>query len=197
MLVKHTSQLTLAAAFALSGAMAADAATITKVVSFSGNSFVDQSLNPGLAPVDPVTGQFTITLDPSATVTDVTSGITLNSLNIVLDSALAFNYDQPLDRLEVGGIQTGANTVQFDPSTNDFWFFVNGFLSGTPLFDQIGYSQTSVSRNNLFFTLNQTGSVTVSDPAPSPVPLPAAFPLLLGAFASLTLLRRRTARANA
>lgn len=197
MLVKHTSQLALAAAFALSGAMAADAATITKVVSFSGNSFVDQFLNSSVAPVDPVTGQFTITLDPSATVTNVTSGITLDSLNIVLGSALAFNYDHAIDRLEVGGSNAGAGIVQFSPSTNDFWFFVNGFLSGTPLFDQIGYSQTSFSSGNLFFTLNHTGSVTVSDPAPSPVPLPAAFPLLLGAFASLPLLRRRSARANA
>jgi len=180
----------------LLAASQAQAAIVTKVVNFSANSFVVGSgVDP--APVDPVIGAFTITLDSALDVANQTAGIALNSLNIALGSALSYNYDSVADRLEVGGIVGGANVIFFSPSTNDFWLFINDFLSGSPIFDQVGYTQTSVSSNNLFFTLNGTGGVTVEDPPPtSAVPLPASAPLLaavLGLGAIGSRLRRRSA----
>jgi len=185
MLYVKLARATLVAALVIAGTMGASAATITKVVDFSANSFVDGSLTPGVAPVDPVMGQFTITLDPALTASDETSGIALDSLNIT------YNYDPLTDRLEVGGLATGADTVTFSPAQNDFWLFINDFLSGTPIFEQVGYAQVSFG-NGIFFTLNGTGSVTVSDPAPSvpAVPLPASLPLLLAALGGAAILRR-------
>lgn len=191
MVTASLSRAALVAAVLSVGAMTAQAATVTKVVDFSANSFVDGALTPGVAPVDPVIGQFTITLDSALTVADQTAGITLGSLNIALGSSLAYNYDSVTDRLEVGGIASGANTVTFSPAQNDFWLFINGFLSGAPVFDQVGYAQVSAG-NKIFFTLNGTGSVTVRDPAPSvpAVPLPASLPLLLAAIGGAAVLRR-------
>jgi len=191
MLYVKLARATLVAALVIAGTMGASAATITKVVDFSANSFVDGSLTPGVAPVDPVMGQFTITLDPALTASDETSGIALDSLNITLGSSLAYNYDPLTDRLEVGGLATGADTVTFSPAQNDFWLFINDFLSGTPIFEQVGYAQVSFG-NEIFFTLDGTGSVTVSDPAPSvpAVPLPASLPLLLAALGGAAILRR-------
>lgn len=191
MVTASLSRAALVAAVLSVGAMTAQAATVTKVVDFSANSFVDGALIPGVAPVDPVIGQFTITLDSAVTVADQTAGITLGSLNIALGSSLAYNYDSVTDRLEVGGIASGANTVTFSPAQNDFWLFINGFLSGAPVFDQVGYAQVSAG-NKIFFTLNGTGSVTVRDPAPSvpAVPLPASLPLLLAAIGGAAVLRR-------
>jgi len=147
-------------------------------------------------PTDPVTGSFTITFDPTMTYADSTSGITLNSLNISLGSALAFNYSpssQTVDgttyaagELVVGGIGDGAGDVTFSPATNDFWLFVNTFTT-SPSFDQVGYAQVAAG-NNLFFTTNQTGSVSVE---PAPVPIPAAGWLLLSALAGLGLVSQR------
>lgn len=163
----------------------AGAATITNLVTFTANSFVDQNLTPGIAPVDPVTGSFTITFDPTVDATNQTAGITLGSLNLSLGSALSYNYDSATDRLEVGGLSNGANALFFNPPQNDFWLFIDNFLSGTPLFDQVGYAQVSAG-SNVYFTLNQTGSVTVT-----PVPLPATLPLLAGGLGLIAFLRRR------
>jgi hypothetical protein len=46
------------------------------------------------APVDPVTGSFSVTFDNATDLTDVTSGISLTGLNISLGSAPAFTYSQ-------------------------------------------------------------------------------------------------------
>jgi hypothetical protein len=148
-------------------------AMTTYDVTFSANTFqVGSGTNP--APVDPVTGEFKITLDPTVSVVNDTADISLTSLNIALDSPLSFTYNPAFDNpfaagtLRVGGLFDGADGVQFNPSTNDFWLQITNFATA-PAFEQVGYSQTSVSGNNLFFTINQTGSVDVT-PLATPEP---------------------------
>ncbi len=165
-------------------------------VTFSANSFqVGVGSDP--APVDPVTGEFKITLDPTVSVVNDTADISLISLNLALDSALAFTYNPAVDgpfspgTLRVGGVENGADSVQYSPSTNDFWLQITSFTTA-PAFEQVGYSQTSVSSANLFYTLNQTGSVDVT-PLATPEPTSfglASFGLAMWGISS----RRRKAR---
>jgi hypothetical protein len=170
------------AAFTLA-AVTANADLTMYNVSFEAHDFqVGSGGDP--PPVDPVVGNFTITFDPSVAVTNSTSGITLNSLNIALGSALSYSYDPaaggfPAGTLRVGGAASGSDTITFNPSTNDFWLFINDF-TGTAAFQQVGYTQTSVSNNNLFFTLNQTGSADVTI-----VPEPASASLLVTGLTAL------------
>ena len=166
---KNMKSSALAVAAALSGILTispASAATISDLVTFSANSF--QTINVA-APVDPVTGSFNISFDPTLDYTDSTTGISLNSLNIVLGSALSFTYNHTTDFLQVGGSSDGAAAVQYNPSTNDFWLQIYGLGAGAPTFNQVGYSQTSVSSYNLFYTVNQTGTVSAT-------PITAAVP---------------------
>ncbi len=75
-------------------AVAASAAPVTYDVTFSASGFT--AFPGGSAPTDPVTGEFTITLDTTQTystpTTGTTAGITLNNLNINLGSPLSFSY---------------------------------------------------------------------------------------------------------
>jgi len=74
------------------GTSSANAAFVTYDVSFTADTFqVGSGIDP--APVDPVIGSFTITLDPSVAVANETAGITLNTLNIALGSALSYSFD--------------------------------------------------------------------------------------------------------
>jgi PEP-CTERM motif len=182
------------------GAGAANAALVHDLVTFSANSFqIGEGSDP--APKDPVTGSFTITFDPTMTYSDSTTGITLNSLNIALGSALSFSYSPTAipsvinaDELIVGGVFDGAARVQYSPSTDDFWLFINTFTAA-PTFDQVGYSQTSVSSDNLFYTVGGTGSVTVT--SLTSVPEAATWTMMLAGFAGLGLLGyRQTAKAR-
>ncbi len=143
-------------------AVSANAAPVTYDVSFSANTF-QIGFGPDPAPTDPVTGSFTITLDPTVAVTNSTADISINSLNIALGSALSFTYDPAgtfPGRLRVGGLANSADVITYSPSTDDFWLKIDDFATA-PAFEQVGYTQTSVSNGNYFYTINQTGSVNV------------------------------------
>jgi hypothetical protein len=181
----------LAQTLVMASALSAGAASTTYNVSFSANNFqVGSGGDP--APVDPVMGDFTITLDPTMDVENSTDGITLNDLYIALGSQLCYTYKTAADgafppgTLRVGGLNAGSDVIIFDPSTDDFWLFIDDF-TGTPQFNQLGYTQTSVSNNNLFYTLDQTGSVSARVVVPEPATL---FTIGLG-FACLGIIRRR------
>jgi hypothetical protein len=171
--------------------------TITEDVKFTADMFqVGVGSKP--APVDPVIGEFKITLDPTVATVDDTADISLISLNIVLGSQLSFTYKPTADSpyaagtLRVGGLFDTADAVQYSPSTNDFWLQIGNFAT-TPTFIQVGYSQTSVSGANLFYTLNATGTVDVSQLSSS-VPEPTSLCLVGLGLASLTVRQLRLKR---
>jgi len=166
----------------------AHATMVTEVVSFSANSF--QSFPSGApSPTDPVTGSFYITFDPTQTYTNNTTNISLKNLNIALGSSLSFSYSPtitgfPAGTLRVGGLFNGSDAIQYSPATNDLWLYINNFNTNSPQFQQVGYSQVSLG-NYQYYTVNQTGSVTVS-----PVPLPASLSLFASAIGMSGLFTR-------
>ena len=176
---------------AFSGILAlspASAATVSDLVTFSATNF--QTINVP-APVDPVTGSFSITFDPTLNYTNSTTGISLNSLNIALGSTLSFTYDHSTDFLQVGGLADGAASIQYSPSTDDFWLQIYGLGGVVPLaFNQLGYTQTSVSTYNLFYTLNQTGTVSAT-PITAAVPEPSTWAMMLLGFAGIGFMAYR------
>jgi len=174
--------------------LASSAGTVTDLVTFSAGPF---TATGGSVPVNPVTGSFTITFDPTQTYVDSTSGITSDSLNIALGSALAFDYSPTAQtigvttytagELVVGGVANGAGQLAFPSGlTDDFWLFINTFAT-TPTFFQVGYTQVSAG-DNLFYTPQSStaGSVSVA-----PVPLPPAAWLLLSGLGGLAFLGRK------
>jgi hypothetical protein len=188
------SALALIAAF--SGILTlspASAGTVSDLVTFNATDF--QTINIP-APVNPVTGSFTISFDPTLDYTDSTTGISLNSLNIVLGSTLSFTYNHTNDFLQVGGLANGAGTIQYSPSTDDFYLQIFGLGAGTPTFNQLGYTQTSYSSDNYFYTLNQTGTVSAT-PITAAVPEPSTWAMLLLGFTGIGFLayRRKSAPA--
>ncbi len=84
----------LGAALVLGGAGLAEAALITRTYNVTASGFVAG------APVDPVTGSFTVTFDNASDIlADTTSGITVNSLNIAVASGVGFNHSVSSDLL--------------------------------------------------------------------------------------------------
>jgi hypothetical protein len=190
----------LVAGAATAGAGAANAALVHDLVTFTATDFT-VGIPPGPVPVDPVTGSFTISFDPTQTYTDETAGITLKSLNISLDSALSFNYSPTAtpsllaDELVVGGVNDGACCIDTGPPIpeNDFYLHIYTFTAN-PTFQQLGYA---VAGGGYFFTAEATGSVTVTPINTPVVPEPATWAMMLAGFAGLGFLGyRRTVKAR-
>lgn len=183
---------------------AANAALVHDLVTFTASGFTSAFSQP--VPTDPVTGSFTITFDPTQTYVDQTVGITLDSLNISLGSALAFDYsptgnsDGDADELVVGGLEDGADSVFLSPTVfDDFYLHILTYNS-TPTFQQVGYTTSSSTPNsNYFFTdlpNSGAGSVTVT-PITGSTPEPATWAMILAGFAGLGFLGyRRTVKAR-
>jgi hypothetical protein len=135
------------------------AATITETINFTASGF-----QPAGAPVNPVTGSFTITLDPTVNTSFATT-ITFNNVNITPGASAPFFF-------YVANSSGGSLTVcspAFPASCGETAGF-NAFdvrmvnFQSTPTFFDLTYSQSSV--NNIFSTA--TGSVSVAS-VPGPV----------------------------
>jgi PEP-CTERM motif len=203
--MRRISAYFLGAALALGATSGAHAALVRGLVFFSGAGFTSAFGNP--VPVDPVIGSFFITFDPTQTYTDETSGITLNSLNIGLDSALSFDYSPTgngngaADELVVGGLEDGASSISLGSTGADFYLHIFTF-STDATYGQIGYSPNSGGEDNTsyFYTPalgdglpapGVVGSVTVFPAPPPSVPEPSTWAMLMLGFASLGFLAYR------
>ena len=122
------------------------------------------------APVDPVTGSFSVTFDNATDLADVTSGISVTNLNIALGSAPAFTYESSLDRFIIGVLNEGADALL---SGTDDIALVLDQVSTNPTFELFIYSTASIADDN-FSTFE--GELTT--PVPSAVPEPATLCLL-------------------
>ena len=125
---------------ALGLASAPAAATmITQTYGFSATN-ISPLLGSDPVPTDPVQGQVTVTFDPAVNVSNVTAGITLDSLNISLGSAIAFSYTSSVDLLEIGGASLGINSLSV--GEDDFYLAISGAVA-SPAFDSLSYASTS------------------------------------------------------
>jgi hypothetical protein len=147
-----------ALALSAEAAKTVNAATVTDTIDFTASGF------PAGAPVDPVTGSFTVTLDPAVGLV-VGSAIKLNNINITPSAnSLVLNYD-PTNlggtfMLCSGGCSLGGGINSFVLEIENFQF--------APSFTDFTY--TRLGDPSLFAT--DTGSVTV-------VAIPGALPGML------------------
>jgi hypothetical protein len=174
--MKLTDFVPLAAAVLASTVLAgsASAANLYLDVAFTATDFTTCSCGVGGAPPEStVTGEFQILFDPTQTYTDVTTGITLENLNISLGSALGFNYSPTgpgAGNLYVGGTSDTAGTIFIPPSTvqDNFYLQIDN-IATTPSFDQLGYTQVAAGQN-FYYDISglSEGTVSVTDVAPEP-----------------------------
>lgn len=131
-------------------APSAHASVITLNYDFSASGF-----DPASAPVDPVTGSFSVTFDNSILFfSDVTEGVSVTGLNISLGSAPAIAYFQDLDQLLIGGLESGSHNVSVDPATDDFVLQINNVSTSPTLFYFV-YAQKAAGPGG-FFTFEGT-----------------------------------------
>jgi hypothetical protein len=176
----------VAAALALAtAATSAGASTITRTFTFSVSGFVDGNgvLTP---PVDPVQGKVTVTWDPAVDVVGVTSGITLDSLNLALGSPISYDYETFSGVLTIGGTQDNEGVGD---GTDDFNMIIKHAPSIAPTLYSFLYSQSP----DVTYFVNTVDSVkTVSVPLPEPATWVS---LILGFGALGGVARRRRAEA--
>lgn len=171
------------------------AATVTYHISFTATPIqFDFGGGTTTPPIDPVTGSFTITLDPSHDYSTTTAGITLDSLNLKLGSKLAFRYEKDIDLLQIGGKEASVTGFDFG-LTNDFYLDIDGLTGPAPYSQLLRYIQKSSGTSQ--FTSGSIGLSFGAPPPPATAPIPDALPLFLTAIGAVGLCRygaRRAAR---
>lgn len=139
------------------------------------------------APVDPVTGSFTVKFDNSASIVDASSGLTVNAFNLSV-APLVYTYVNAVDSLIIGGANGGANS--FD-SAGDFWIQLFGVSGDNTRVAGVYYTTAGAS----FFStkLWRSGGASVVS---APVPEPATWIMMIcGLGFAGGALRRRVAPA--
>lgn len=125
------------AAAAMLGLLSApvQATPITRTYEFTAT---DWFIQPPTPPVGTLVGSVTLTFDTDDTsLTEQTSDILLNSLNVTLGSTLGFLYDPTgfasatgIESLFIGGVSNGVGTVT--PGENDFGILIENPSSSSP-----------------------------------------------------------------
>jgi hypothetical protein len=170
----------MAAALWASGLSAA-ASTITRTYTFAFQNF--QPLFAGdPAPVDPLTGSFTVTLDPAVAVRDVSAGLTVHSPSLPIVGPFAFSYN-PLGLLAIGAIVAPFDTVAGVVVAQDD--LVLAFRLETPTFATAFY--TRAGKFNAWST--NDGSFVAFDGAPG-VPEPSTWLMIIMGLGSLGAILR-------
>jgi len=165
-------------------AQPADAAVITRTFQFSATNF-SLIVGSGTPPVATVIGSYTVTWDNAVKLVNQTTGITQNSLNIMLGSAPSWTYFVS-GTMQIGGIANATGGVSF--ASSDFTLQFSG-ASTTPTFGNFVFSQALVGAT----FVSSTGTVSLVTAAPEPV----SAVLLGSALVGLGLVRRRRiVRAN-
>lgn len=155
----------------------ADAAVITRTYDITAAGFVP-IFGSVPAPEDTAQISITVTFDNAADIPDQTAGITLNSSNLALGSALGFRYLAASDSLVVGGIQsqTGGTVGNSD----DWAVLFGGASTGDPEFSLFFYTIASSAEA----WLASDGSVdSVTVPEASALAIISFGLFSLGAFA--------------
>jgi hypothetical protein len=187
-------------ALALGLAMPAAAAPITRTYNVTVINVHDQTRNNVPTPVNPVVGSFTVTFDPAlGTITNQTSGIAVNSLNVTVASPIAFSYSAAnTDELQIGGLDQG--TGGLTDGVSDFLLDIFDASGPQPFFGNMDYTivGTTVATgqfSDFAADSRADGTVTVLPaldvPEPSTLPLFVAGGLLL--VASYVSRKRRHA----
>lgn len=172
--------LAVAAAVAFSSG-GADAAIISNTYTVVGSNFVSSVPSPYAS----ITESFTISFDNAVTVSQQTSGISLNGASTILPtSTLAYTYAAGADTLIVGGLARTVATA--DPASTDFALVIQN-ASRTADFSITALSYTVGT--GATFTATRTGVGTL----PSAVPEPASLALLATVGGAFALVRRRRA----
>jgi PEP-CTERM motif len=155
-------------------AMSAGAwADITRTFDITASGFTDLVFGPGgVAPIDPVTLDFTLTWDPTAVFGATTTGLTINSLNLPYTSAIAG--------------EPGSLTIATDPFSNgctnvenSYCAFISNPAGGTPDFF---FFQQTVSDGSFWEATSVSGTASAITPR---VPEPATWALMLIGFAGI------------
>ena len=168
------------------------ASPITKTINFSASNFYDV-LGNSPTPFDPVVGSVTLTFDPAAPpVSNVTTGITLNSLNMPLDSPIAFstNFDAISgvnDILFIGGLHGGANGAL--AGEYDFLLSLLELSTAAPRVGDL-YYKVANKLPDIFFSRKQQVTI-VSGKTTSPCPEPATWTTMILGFGMLGAITRR------
>jgi hypothetical protein len=159
----------------------AHAGTITTTFNVTSGTFAPEFVWEPNAPVDPVIGSFTITYDPTVSVTNQLTGP--GSININVSSALVFSYDSTFHELFIGGAVAGAAAIAV--GTNDFGLEINSPETAPSLF-HLFYSQAGYP--GLVWT-TLSGNVSVS-------PEPASLVLFAGGSLLVAAIRRNRLKSN-
>jgi hypothetical protein len=174
----------------LLSAQSAAASTITRTIGFTAHDFTT-IYGSVPAPINPVSGSFTLTFDPTLVYANQTSGILLNGINIPADGVPVFSYVPHFGDMMTIGMALAGDHNGVNLGTNDFILNFSLTAPNIPLNAGFGYSQLGDA--DWFFTSH----VAITQVNQAPIPGSVLMLLTsLGAMGGIGFLRKRSAAAG-